>query len=263
MNINGILTRFAQEQLVLGYDDKERERINSSLAQLEKVIGNKFIGQVKQIIRFGSYTRNTILPRKYDPNSDVDLMIVFNTSTLKYSPGTYRKQLHDVILASYPNSLSAKDFPVVKLELNHIMFDIVPAYKDDSHWGTGSYYIPAANDSWRSTTPNDINDELARKNQSYGHTVVRNVIRLCKHWNASAGYPLESYTMEKQMINSVFWHGDDLYNKFTSVLNNIAGTRPGVKQALDYIRQYKGDYWTPANEAKQLEWLQKLLPGLQ
>lgn len=262
MNINNILTRFAQEKLVLGYNDEERERISGSLVQLENVIKRKFTGQVKEIIRFGSYTRNTILPRKYDSQSDVDLMVIFNTSAVKFSPGTYRKQLHDVFRTSYPNSLSAKDFPVVKLELNHIMFDVVPGYKDDSYWGSGSYYIPGAGDSWRSTMPNDINNSLSQKNQAYGNNVVRNVIRLCKHWNASAGYPLESYSMEKQMINSFFWYGDDLYNKFTSVLSNIAGHRPGVRQALDYIRQYKGGNWTVANEQKQFEWLQRLLPGL-
>jgi hypothetical protein len=45
-------------------------------------------------------------------------------------------------------------------------------------------------------------------------------------------------------------------------MNDLAGSRAGVRQALDYIQKYKGDYWNQPNELKQLEWLQKLLPGL-
>ncbi len=46
-------------------------------------------------------------------------------------------------------------------------------------------------------------------------------------------------------------------------MNDLAGTRAGVRQALDYIQKYKGDYFTLPNEQKQIEWLQKLLPGLK
>jgi hypothetical protein len=46
-------------------------------------------------------------------------------------------------------------------------------------------------------------------------------------------------------------------------INSIAGDRPGVRQALDYIKKYKGDFWNQPNEQKQFEWLQKLLPGLK
>lgn len=263
MSINNKLITFAQQELVLGYNSTERDRLIGSLEQLERVLKNKLTGEVKEIIRFGSYTRNTILPRKYDAQSDVDILIVFNTSILKYSPGTYRKKLHDVLIQAYPNSLSKKDFPAVKLELTNIMFDVVPAYCEENYIGSRTYYIPGASDNWRTTIPNDINDTLSQKNQSYGNNIVRGVIRLCKHWNAGANYPLESYTMEKQIVNSFFWHGDSLYDKFLSVLDNTAGSRPGVRQALDYIKQYKGDWFTQPNEQKQFEWLQKLLPGLK
>jgi len=263
MNLNSKLTNFAQKELVLGYNDSERDRINSSLSQLEKVIRDRHSGEIKEIIRFGSWSRNTILPRQYDKESDVDLLVVFNTSNVKYSPGTYRNKLSATIKAAYPYSISTKDFPAVKLELNHIMFDIVPAYTEQYIIGGKSHYIPGSGDSWRTTTPNDINADLSSKNQSYGENIVRNVIRLCKHWNASANYPFESYLMEKQIIDSLFWHGDNLFEKFVSVLDNVAGNRPGVRQALDSIEKYQGGIFTQSNEPKQLEWLQRLLPGLK
>jgi predicted nucleotidyltransferase len=260
MNINSKLATFAQQELVLARNDTERDNINRSLSHLETVLKNKLGGNIKEFIRFGSFTRNTILPRKYDTQSDVDLMVIFNTSQNKYTPGTYRKWLLDAVSSAYPNSISKKDFPVVKLELNHIMFDIVPAYSEE-YW-LKSYYIPSANDSWQSTTPNDINQSLSGKNQQCGNNIVRNTIRLCKHWNAVANYPFYSYLMEKQIINLSFWNVADTYSAFLSTMDNIAGSRPGVRQALNYINQYKGNWYTQPNEQKQFEWLQKLLPGL-
>lgn len=261
MSVNNRLITFAQQELVISHNEAERERIKSSLGQLEKILKDKLGNNVKEFVRFGSFTRNTILPRKHDPNSDVDLMVVFNTSSGIKTPGTYRRNLLDVVSAAYPNSISKKDFPVVKLELTNIMFDIVPAYSEE-YWGK-SYYIPGSGDSWRSTTPNDINEDLSSKNQSYGNNIVRNVVRLCKHWNAFAGYPFESYLMEKEILGIYFLHGDNLYDKFTSVLESIAGSRPGVRQALEWINHYKGGWNTEPNEAKQIEWLQKLLPGFR
>lgn len=262
MSINNRLATFAQQELVLSHNDTERDKINGSLTQLEKVLKDKLTTNAKEFIRFGSFTRNTILPRKYDAKSDVDLMVVFNTNLTKLTSGTYRKKILDIVSVAYPNSVSKKDFPAIKLELNHIMFDIVPAYCDES-WGSKYYYIPDSGDGWRRTTPNDINDSLASKNQSYGNNVIRNTIRLCKHWNAGAGFPLESYTMEKDIINLIYWGNEDTYERFLKTLNSIAGNRAGVRQALDYIQQYKGSWSTQPNEAKQFEWLQKLLPGLK
>lgn len=260
MSINNKLVTFAQQELVLAHNDTERERIKSSLTQLQTVLKAKLGTGIKGFVPFGSMTRNTILPRKYDQKSDVDLMVVFDTGNGRFNPGTYRKKILDIVSVAYPNSISKKDFPAIKLEFNHIMFDIVPAYSESSWSGAYTYYyIPDSGDNWRSTTPNDINDDLASKNQSYGNNVIRNVIRLCKHWNAGANYPFESYLMEKEIINLIFWGNEDTYERFLKTLNNIAGSRAGVRQAVDYINEYK----YRGSVQKQEEWLQKLLPGFK
>lgn len=262
MSINNKLITFAQQELVLGYSSIERDRINNSLVQLQKVLKDKLYNEAKEVLIFGSYTRNTILPRRYDSSSDVDLLVVFNTNLGKKTPGTYRRNILNALSASYPLSAVKKDFPTVKLELNHIMFDVVPSYVDE-YWNSKTYYIPSASDSWRTTIPNEINSNLSQKNQSYGNNIVRNVIRLCKHWNSSAGRIFDSYEMEKWIVDRHFYSGDNLYDKFLSVMNDMAGDRAGVRQALDYIKKYKGDWYNQPNELKQLEWLQKLLPGLK
>jgi len=138
------------------------------------------------------------------------------------------------------------------------MFDIVPAYTEE-FWGK-TYYIPDCGNSWRSTTPNDINDSLASKNTQYGNNVICNTIRLCKHWNAGAGYPLESYLMEKDIINLIYWGDEDTYERFLKTMNSFAGNKSGVRQALAFIQKHKGSCSEPVNEAKQFESLQKLLP---
>jgi hypothetical protein len=69
--------------------------------------------------------------------------------------------------------------------------------------------------------------------------------------------------MEKEILNITFWGNEDTYSGFLKVMESIAGNRAGVRQALDYIQQYKGGFLTQPNEQKQFEWLQKLLPGLK
>jgi len=262
MSINSKLTIFAIRELVIARDAKERFRINISIGRLKRRLKQKFIRDIKDFILFGSYTRNTILPRKYDPNSDIDLMVIFNTNNSIKTPETYRRNLVDILDEAYPNSISVKDFPAVKLVLNHIKFDIIPAYVEESYLLGKTYYIPDVGNNWRITTPNDINEKLASVNQSYGNNIIRNTIRLCKHWNASFDYPFDSYEMEKEILNLGYWSSKNLYDCFLKTVDDIAGDFAGVRQALDYIEKYQGDWFNEPNEEKERQWLQKLLPGL-
>ncbi len=263
MSINSKLTIFAARELVISRDAEERSRIEGSIRRLKLNLKSKLLREIKDFIVFGSYTRNTILPRKYDPNSDIDLMVIFNTDNGFKTPDTYRGKLVDSLATAYPNSISEKDFPAVKLELNHIKFDIVPAYTEEYLFRLGKYYyIPDSQNKWRTTIPNDINETLTQKNQSFGNNIIRNTIRLCKHWNAFSGYPFESYLMEEEILRLGNWGNENLYSYFLYTIDNIAGNFAGVSQALGYINQYKGNFFNEPNEAGQLRWLKKLLPGL-
>lgn len=254
-SINGILTRFSQQELVLAYSARERDRIKGSLSHLEKILGDALRDKVKRFIRFGSFTRNTILPRKYDPNSDVDLMIVMNTEDYReLSPGTYRKRLIDILAKSYPRSISKKDFPCVKLELNHIKFDIVPAVTENHRRYGERYFIPDSGDGWLETEPNDVNEALKRANTDYGSNIVRNVIRLMKYWNAQKGYPFNSYEMERGIIGLNFYE-EDTYSGFLYALEHIAYDVANTKQALHRIDQYS----EIDDVEKEYEWVQRLI----
>jgi predicted nucleotidyltransferase len=256
MDINKHLIKFSQG-LVLGRTTTEKAGIDTSLNRLKATIDKELGSGIEEQLVFGSYTRNTILPRNYDPNSDVDLMVIFDTESKEFTPDTYRRRLYDVLSKNYPNSIIKKAFPVVKLELNHIMFDVIPAKRTNSWWSGESIYIPDRNNDWQETDPNDINDRLSEVNQKYGDNNVRNIIRLCKHWNAGFGYPFESYLMEKELIE-LNYNNEDTYSGFLYALDKIADDLSGVNQALNYINDYidRGDY------KKQILWLRKLLPLL-
>lgn len=260
MSINNKLITLAQQELVLSHDETERNKINASLEHLKQKLRDNFGNEINEFIPFGSFTRNTILPRKFDPESDVDLMVVFNTDIKVFAPGVYRQKVSEFIKKAYPNSLSQKDFPVVKLSLNHIIFDIVPSYSK-SEFFTKYHYIPGSGDTWIPTTPNDINNELESLNQSLGRNAIRNAIRLCKYWNAISGYPFQSYLMEKRILKLSFWGYENTYDCFLYILKNLSSDRPSLVPILNEISRYKGIMYN--DEAKQMEQLQKLLPVLK
>ena len=262
ISINNRLTRFAQQSLVLGNNTLERERIATSLSRLQRVLRDNLYNTASEIKTFGSYTRNTILPRYFDASSDVDMLVIFDTSNGVKASTTYRENILKALAPAYPKSVVKRSFPTVKLELNHIMFDVVPCYKTQDRNGS-TFYIPDANGGWRTTVPKDLDVPLSQKNQAYGNNIVRNAIRLCKHWNAAHGRIFDSYELEKWIVNRYFYSGDDLYTKFLSLLKDKAyNIHSGTAQAIDWIEKYQGNWYQQANEQKQLEWLQKLLPGL-
>ena len=71
-SINNELKRRA-DLLFASHKSSERQKINSSIRHLKSKLGSHFGNRVTRIEPFGSYTRGTILPRKYDENSDIDM----------------------------------------------------------------------------------------------------------------------------------------------------------------------------------------------
>lgn len=187
---------------------------------------------------------------------------IFKDITRK-TPETYRKRILKILTDAYPNSISKKDFPTVKLVLNHIRFDIVPAYTEKKTFGGKQYFIPARANDWRSTVPNDINFSLTSKNKNYGGNIIRNTIRLCKHWNAMQGYPFQSYLMEKDILDLIFWGNENTYERFLKTLNYMTVGMFKTRQVLKEIEQHKGSLFRKENIEMQFKCLQRLLPGLR
>lgn len=213
-------------KLVLSY--AEKINITVSIIALRKRLEEYFDTNIIEQIQFGSYTRGTILPRKADENSDIDYMIVFdNSDDLK--PQTFIERLNRFAKAKYSTSEIFRSHPTVVLNLNHIKFDLVPAYKD---W----YYIhiPAPKydfSNWLATDPNGFNEQLIEKNQN-NQNQIKPTIRLVKFWNAQNGYVYDSYELEKMLVNKSYLWCNNLKDYFFSAIRFLP---------LSGLPQYKKD----------------------
>lgn len=194
MNINAYL-RNISSNLVL--KDEEKVHVDSSIETFKNRIKYYFkyeeLFKIMEISVFGSYARNTILPRTIDEESDVDIMIVFEDDGS--TPQTYLNRVRRAVEKYYSLSEIKQSSPTIVLEMKHIKFEITPAVKDN-----GSYYIKQ-NDGWQKTNALDDFDylQLANKNSSYD---LKPIIRLVKYWNVTKDKKYcSSYQLEKSLVN--------------------------------------------------------------
>jgi hypothetical protein len=197
MSVLSFLTDTASNAVL---SSAEQSSITTSISTLQNRIGLYFAsGTIKQHFRFGSSTRGTILPRSMDEHSDIDYMIVFSENNA--TPQTYLNRLKVFVEKYYSSSEIRQSSPTIVLELNHIRFDLVPA---TITWA-GELQIPNGSSGWMTTNPNDFNSTLEAKNKEH-KSLIKPTIRLFKYWNATAGFPFQSFEMEKWVCGlSFFW----------------------------------------------------------
>ncbi len=217
MTVNSHLTALSNFAIVR---DRERDCIQRSLATLQDRLNRHFGTNISNQFVFGSYSRNTILPRSMDTNSDVDYMIVLTDSSAR--PQTYLNRLRRFVEAYYSRSEIFQSNPTIVLSLNHIKFELVPAIND---WFSG-LKIPAktsAYEDWISTDPTGFNQQLTSANQAH-RNLIKPLIRIMKYWNARNRYPFDSYELEQDIVQ----HDFGLFGLFMP------------KQLKDYFYDYAG-----------------------
>ena len=222
MSVNIFLEGLAS-QLVI--HESERDSISTSLTTIESRLRSYFAyNGLENTVRFGSFARRTILPRKADSKSDVDLMVVFDNSA-GYRPQTYLDRLKKFAEYYYSRSDIKQSSPSIVLELNHVSFDLVPAYKDAL-----AYYIPQSATSWQWTDPNSFNSKLDSGNKDSGYK-LKPVIRLVKHWNIQKNYrDISSYELEKKLA-------DELRYAYFTCSSYTDYARKGL-EAIRYITNF-------------------------
>lgn len=190
-------------QINLYVNGKEKENIRKSIDAIYDRLSwyfgvnkkNNHIIIKKEI--FGSYSRDTMLSRKYDSDSDIDLMIVFDDAK-DYNPQTCLNWLKDFAEYYYPNSIVKQSLPTVVIELQNIKFELVPAYINEYNM----VYIAKDGTSWKYTNPKDLNDKMVNLNSKTDFEFKR-MVRLIKYWNVQKNYRryksymLEDYLTEK------------------------------------------------------------------
>lgn len=197
MTVNSYLTNLASAAIIR---DAKKESIARSVSTLEGRLREHFRQEINRQFIFGSYSRGTILPRSMDEKSDVDYMVVFTDSSA--TPQTYLNRLRRFVEAYYARSEISQSNPTIVLSLNHIRFELVPAIHS---WFSG-LQIPAkasALENWIDTDPTGFNQELINANQAH-RNLIKALVRVIKYWNASNGYPFESYALEQDIVRHSF-----------------------------------------------------------
>lgn len=235
--------------------------INNLFANLDKELGVL----IKRRFVFGSYDRDTILPRRFDSKSDIDVMVVFNHTDYEREPDTYRgwlKNFADKYYKDRYGSEVVKSFPTVAIRLNHIHYDLVPA-KEEVTFYSSTLYIPG-NSGWRTTDPNDVKQKLVEANTKYSQ-IVRPIIRIFKAWNCYNGFPFDSYLLELQLTGMNF-HGDNVQTGLFYAVGqlNTAWNDPQIKGEKLQSLKYNVEQAKLALDENDLEkakrWLHRVLP---
>ena len=255
MSVLSFLTNTASNAVLSA---TEQSSIATSITTLQSRMALHFdSGVIKQHFRFGSSTRGTILPRSMDEQSDIDYMVVFSDNNA--TPQTYLNRLKAFVEKRYSSSEIYQSSPTIVLELNHIRFDLVPA---TTTWA-GELQIPNGSGGWMTTNPNDFNATLEAKNKE-NNSLIKSTIRLMKYWNATSGFPFESFTMEKWICSLSFWFQTNQKDYLFAVIDNL-GTSSSYSQRVNNeitraknivvnVKQYEKDDMpvTAENEIKKL-----------
>jgi len=255
MSVLSFLTDMASNAVL---SSTEQSSITTSITTMQSRMASHFeVGAIKQHFRFGSSTRGTILPRSMDEHSDVDFMVVFSDNNA--TPQTYLNRLKAFAEKRYSSSEIYQSSPTIVLELNHIKFDLVPA---TTTW-LGELQIPNGSGGWMTTNPKDFNATLEAKNKEH-KSLIKPTIRLFKYWNATCGFPFESFLMEKWVCGLSFWFQANQKDYFFSVIESLNTSTSysqwvnseitRAKEIVAKVRQYeKDDMPVPAeNETKKL-----------
>jgi predicted nucleotidyltransferase len=222
MSVNSYLQSLASD-LVLS--EAEKSGISTSINTLKSRIDYYFSGVTEKKV-FGSYVRSTILPRKVDSKSDVDLMVVFSNPN-GYKPQSFLNRLKQFAEYYYSRSEIYQSSPTIVLELNHIMFELVPAYVS-----SGFYYIPNGPSEWMYTDPDGFYNMLSESNTNNAYK-IKPIVRLIKHWNIQNNYrDLASYYLEKKIAENMRYS----YLTCTSYTDYLKKALQVLHSSTDYNR---------------------------
>lgn len=221
-------------------DSNENYRIMKSVNYFKNKMESYFGNNIKEIKIFGSYDRDTNLPRNIDSKSDVDIMFVFKDDGSK--PQTFLDRIRRVVENYYTSSDIKQSSPTIVLDMDHIKFEITPAIEKN-----GVYYIKR-NDEWCVT--NCLNDKSnlveANRNNLYK---IKPVIRLIKYWNVCKNNKnISSYLIETEIVKNFKCYTQGCYNLIEYLIVSFRYLRMYVEQktyqdkidsAIEYLESAK------------------------
>lgn len=219
----------------------ERTSISISIGFLRKNLSSwEHASDVEDTLIFGSYSRDTILPRWADENSDVDLMVIFKGNDL--TPQTHLNWLKGFAQTYYSRSEIHQSNPTIVLKLNHIKFEITPANRLIYGIEKG-FQIPAPASGytqWMNTYPVQLNARLTFANQRYSY-LLKPLIRILKYANARMGKPYSSYEIEEHVLRQSFFGCNNVEDMFYHAVSNLAVPYTMAEYKKQTINSFKNN----------------------
>jgi len=223
------------KKLKLG--ETENNSIQSSLTVIMGKLKEYFKDDgLKEVIAFGSYDRDTLLTRKVDTESDVDILIVFEEK--RWVSQTYLNKLKEFAETYYKKSEPYQDYPTITIELSKIKFELVPCIYKEEFLDDDKYLIPNTGKSefeWIKTEPSDL------KNQINGYTKTKSklidLILIYKYWNIHHGRLYSTFQVETFLLKN-YDHEEDLCYNFYKIIDALHFDNP-QKEQNDLSRKSK------------------------
>lgn len=218
--------------------DAEYASIERSISTLAYRLDGYFDEEdVEEHFEFGSSARGTMLPHRADPNSDVDYMVVFDNSE-GWKPQTLLDRLRRFAQDCYQTSEVYQAHPTLVLNLNHVRFELVPAYRR-LVWGL---QIPAPASDFREWTGTDPKGHAERLDEA-DHDAsgdVRAAVRLLKYWNASNEWIFPSLKLEQTILNTPYFFRPSLSRRLFDAIKGLPTWGLGAKKRdlIDRTREF-------------------------
>ena len=262
MTVNGFLYSLSS---TLNISNTDREEISKSIIAIKKRLADYFSKDLSDVIVFGSYARNTILPKKANENLDINIMIVFANNTEDYTPQSYLNWLKTFGTNNYSTSYVHQSKPSIVIELNNIKYEITPAitqFKYDSE----TYFIPSSSSEWMTTKPNISNKDL-NQCDIINKSKIKPIIRLIKWWNITQNHcSIPSFQIEHLITEKMNYPHEDYTDyidyaleAFESIKNS--GNTTWVDLAVDRIITAK-TYEKNEEEKKAIIEILKVFPNI-
>lgn len=214
--MNDYLEELASQLIV---NSNERQQIQGEIKKLLlKLHTWEECNKVKEIKIFGSYQRDTILPRCVDPDSDVDVMVIF-----KDAFHTPKEAYYDLLLdfshRNYKHQI-LKDEPSIVLNLSGIKIELTPGVEKGA---SINLQIPTVNNQfldWTWADPFDLIKSVDFYDRLYDGK-LRPLIRLFKLWNVNTGHHYPSFKLEHYLSHLSYFKPISLQDMFIHAATNL------------------------------------------
>ena len=233
-DINLYLATLAKK---LSVTKEEREKIDTSINYLKGKVWERFQDRLDKVEVFGSYDRDTSLSPSIDQNADVDILVIFKTND--YQPNTFLNHLNEFAKNLYQRSDVSPDHPAITIELNHVKFELVPAYWEVNTFSDDDLMIPAPRNKeikWIETEPQKLKEDLERKNNRENQMITPLVI-LVKYLNYLHGKPYDSYIIEQFAISRSY-PDSGLKNYLYEIINDMT-TNSQTEAQVAFVNELK------------------------